>query len=214
MARIDFGNNRGENLADPKYDKDAVNKRTLRRNVKTIESSFLALTGGTVNGNVTITGNTIVSGNTTIEGDLIVSGTTEVSSLKTRGSRVKNTREVTIVNGDYSTSPSKGVEADDEIIFIRDNLTSGGMVGQYNFSLNSLLSKGNFDDNNGRVVELVKVKDGSGGQIVIGAVPPFGGDYTLNGVTNGKLSVCNDIHTSVTIVKSGSTALICYGTGL
>ena len=205
MARIDFGNNRGENLADPKYDKDAVNKRTLRRGVKTIESSFLALTGGTVNGNVTITGNT------TIEGDLIVSGTTEVSSLKTRGSRVKNTREVTIVNSDYSTSPSKGVGVDDEIIFIRDNLTGGGMVGEYNFSLTSLLRN---DVSVGRVVELVKIKDGSGGQIAIGAVPPFGGDYTLNGVTNGKLSVCNDIHTSVTIVKSGSTALICYGTGL
>lgn len=205
MARIDFGNNRGENLADPKYDKDAVNKRTLRRGVKTIESSFLALTGGTVNGNVTITGNT------TIEGDLIVSGTTEVSSLKTRGSRVKNTREVTIVNSDYSTNPSKGVEADDEIIFIRDNLTGGGMVGQYNFSLTSLLRN---DVSVGRVVELVKIKDGSGGQITIGAVPPFGGSYTLNGLTNGKLSVCNDIHTSVTIVKSGSTALICYGTGL
>ena len=57
MPRIDFDNNRGENLADPKYDKDAVNKRTLRRGVKTIEDSFLALTGGTVNGNVTITAN-------------------------------------------------------------------------------------------------------------------------------------------------------------
>ncbi len=205
MARIDFGNNRGENLADPKYDKDAVNKRTLRRGVKTIESSFLALTGGTVNGNITITGNT------TIEGDLIVSGTTEVSSLKTRGSRVKNTREVTIVNSDYSTSPSKGVEVDDEIIFIRDNLTLGGMVGEYNFSLNSLLRN---DVSVGRVVELVKIKDGSGGQITIGAVPPFGGSYTLNGLTDGKINVCNDIHTSVTIVKSGSTALICYGTGL
>ena len=153
MPRIDFDNNRGENLADPKYDKDAVNRRTLIRDLKTIKGSFLStLTGGTVNGDVTITGDT------TIESSLIVSGTTEVSSLKTRGSRIKNTREVTLVNGDYSTSPSKGVEADDEIIFIRDNLTSTGAVGEYNFNLNSL-----FFSDDGRVVELIKVKDGSGG---------------------------------------------------
>ena len=85
------------------------------------------------------------------------------------------------------------------------------MVGEYNFSLTSLLRN---DVSVGRIVELVKIKDGSGGQIAIGAVPPFGGSYTLNGVTDGKLSVCNDIYTSVKIVKSGSTALICYGTGL
>ena len=206
MPRIDFDNNRGENLADPKYDKDAVNRRTLIRDLKTIKGSFLStLTGGTVNGDVTITGDT------TIESSLIVSGTTEVSSLKTRGSRIKNTREVTLVNGDYSTSPSKGVEADDEIIFIRDNLTSTGNVGQYNFNLNSL-----FFSDDGRVVELIKVKDGSGGgQIRIGATTgSFFGSYTLNGLSNGQLNVCNDIHTSVTIVKSGSTAFICYGTGL
>ena len=48
MPRIDFGNNRGENLADPKYDKDAVNFRTHRRDLSRLNTEFLPLTGGTM----------------------------------------------------------------------------------------------------------------------------------------------------------------------
>jgi hypothetical protein len=40
MPIIDFANDRGQNLADPKYDKDAVNLRTLRRQA-------VIITGGT-----------------------------------------------------------------------------------------------------------------------------------------------------------------------
>ena len=210
MPRIDFDNNRGENLADPKYDKDAVNRRTLIRNVKTIKGSFLStLTGGTVNGDVTITGDTTigsslnVSGSTTIEGGLVVNNVT-----KTTG-RIKNTREITIRNSDYSTSPSQGFTLGDEIIFIKDILTGPGAFGEYNFNLSNFLFSPE-----GTTFEIIKIQDGSGGQIKIGALPPFLGSYTLNGTTNGQLNVCNDIHTSVTIVKSGSTAIICYGTGL
>jgi hypothetical protein len=39
MSRIDFGNNRGENLSDPKYDKDAVNYRTLKKEISNASTS-------------------------------------------------------------------------------------------------------------------------------------------------------------------------------
>ena len=221
MPRIDFDNNRGENLADPKYDKDAVNRRTLIRNVKTIKGSFLStLTGGTVNGDVTITGDTTigsslnVSGSTTIGSNLTVSGSTTIEGglvvnnvTKTTG-RIKNTREITIRDSDYSTNPSQGFTLGDEIIFIKDILTGNGAFGEYNFNLSNFLFSPE-----GTTFEIIKIQDGSGGQIRIGATS-FLGSYTLNGTTNGQLNVCNDIHTSVTIVKSGSTAIICYGTGL
>lgn len=211
MARVDFGNNRGENLADPLYDKDAVNKRTLARNISNVKGSFLALTGGTVSGDV------VISGDTTIEEDLIVSGDTIIQEdltvngiTKTTG-RIKNVRQVTITNSDYSTSPTKGYTLGDEVIFIKDDLTGGGGVGQYNFNLTGLIGS---KVPEGTTFEMIKIKDGTGGNVRIGATVPFGSNYTLNGVTNGQLNVCSDIHTSVTLIKSGSTAIICYGTGL
>ena len=47
MPRIDFGNNRGENLSDPKYDKDAVNYRTLKKEISDASTSGGSGTSGT-----------------------------------------------------------------------------------------------------------------------------------------------------------------------
>lgn len=59
MPRIDFENNRGENLADPRYDKDAVNYRTFKRELT--RHSYLDLTGGTVSGNLTISSTNVLT---------------------------------------------------------------------------------------------------------------------------------------------------------
>ena len=67
MAAFDFNNDRGKNLADPKFDKDAVNLRSARvlfrdftGNTSVGGNVFLRVDGGT-GGPYTFTGNTTVS---------------------------------------------------------------------------------------------------------------------------------------------------------
>jgi hypothetical protein len=217
MPRIDFDNNRGENLADPKYDKDAVNKRTLRRGVKTIEDSFLALTGGTVNGNVTITGDTIVSGNTTIGGNTTIEGSLIVSgSTTTVGARFKKVREITITDGSWSgAGEPEPINGDDEIVFVTDNTVGGIPIDEFNIDLSNVINSSPV----GRVIEIVNVDSGSAG-LIIGAyaLAIIGGGfttYTINGVTGTpKVGICGTVYQSITIVKRADFEIVYYGTGL
>ena len=130
-----------------------------------------------------------------ITGSLIVS-----SSLTTQGSHVRKYRTVTLTDADYSANPLQNIQANDDIILFIDDTTGAPSVGEASFDITNFLNS-----SAGRCVELVKVKDGSGGGgIYIASISMAGVSTHLNNTTypNSK-PICSDIGNSITLMSMG-----------
>ena len=130
-----------------------------------------------------------------ITGSLIVS-----SSFTTQGSHVRKYRTVTLTDADYSANPPQNIQANDDIILFIDNTTGAPALGEASFDITNFLNS-----SAGRCVELVKVKDGSGGGgIYIASVSMAGITTHLNNTsyTNGK-EICTTIGNSITLMSMG-----------
>ena len=122
------------------------------------------------------------------------------SSFTTQGSHVRNYRTVTLTDADYSANPPQNIQANDDIILFIDNTTGAPALGEASFDITNFLNS-----SAGRCVELVKVKDGSGGGgIYIASVSMAGITTHLNNTTypNGK-PICSDIGNSITLMSMG-----------
>ena len=130
-----------------------------------------------------------------ITGSLIVS-----SSLTTQGSHVRKYRTVTLTDADYSANPLQNIQANDDIILFIDDTTGAPSVGEASFDITNFLNS-----SAGRCVELVKVKDGSGGGgIYIASISMAGVSTHLNNTSypNSKI-ICSDIGNSITLMSMG-----------
>ena len=130
-----------------------------------------------------------------ITGSLIVS-----SSFTTQGSHVRKYRTVTLTDADYSANPLQNIQANDDIILFIDDTTGAPSVGEASFDITNFLNS-----SAGRCVELVKVKDGSGGGgIYIASISMAGVSTHLNNTSypNSKI-ICSDIGNSITLMSMG-----------
>jgi hypothetical protein len=141
------------------------------------------------------------SPNTTLDilGDTTISG-----SLITSGSRVRNFRHIILTNADYSTSPTKGVEPNDDILLIDTSaIDSSPGAGSYNFNLSDLL----VSSPAGRCIELVKISGSAG--VYIGNNTMSGPELYLNGESDPDgirfiLSGSQNVGGHLTILALGS----------
>lgn len=132
-----------------------------------------------------------------------VTGSVGVSStLTTSGSRVRRYRTITLTNADYSTSPSKQIEASDDVVLIIDNTTAPAGLGQGNLNITNFLNS-----SAGRCVEIVKIKDGTGGGIILINTTMAGASLYLNdsAQANGTRVICGSVGNSITLMSLGVT---------
>jgi hypothetical protein len=141
-----------------------------------------------------------------------ITGSASVSStLTTSGSRVRRYRTVTLTNADYSLNPIPSIQSDDDIVLIIDNTTSPAGVGEGNLSITNFLNS-----SAGRCVEIVKIKDGTGGGIIILNGTMAGNVLYLNDSTqaNGRRTICPSVANSITLMSLGtSTSGSAWGNG-
>ena len=131
--------------------------------------------------------------------DTLRQNVTISGSFSTSGSRVRNYRTVTLTDADINTGPSKQIEANDDIILFIDNTTSAAAVGEASFNITNFLNSPN-----GRCVEFVKVKDGTGAGIHIASFTMAGIVTYINNLTyaNGT-AVCTTVGSSITLMSMG-----------
>jgi hypothetical protein len=132
-----------------------------------------------------------------------VTGSVGVSStLTTSGSRVRRYRTITLTNADYTVSPSKQVQSDDDVLLIIDNTTAACPVGEGSLNITNFLNSPA-----GRCVEIVKIKDGTGTGIVIINSTMAGTTLYLNDSTqlNGTRTICPSVGNSITLMSLGVT---------
>jgi hypothetical protein len=122
------------------------------------------------------------------------------STLTTSGSRIRNYRTLTLVNADYGSNPSPSISSDDDIVLIIDNTTSAPLSGESNLSVTNFLNS-----TAGRCVEIVKVKNGTGGGIVISSATMAATAMMLNNVSvsNGTQAINPSSGDSVTLMSQG-----------
>jgi hypothetical protein len=132
-----------------------------------------------------------------------VTGSVGVSStLTTSGSRVRRYRTITLTNADYTVSPSKQVQSDDDVLLIIDNTTAACPAGEGSLNITNFLNSPA-----GRCVEIVKIKDGTGTGIVIINSTMAGTTLYLNDSTqlNGTRTICPSVGNSITLMSLGVT---------
>jgi len=130
-----------------------------------------------------------------------ITGSTNITStLTTSGSRVRRYRTLTLTNADYNTSPTPSIQSDDDILLIIDNTTSVAVVGEGNLSITNFLNS-----SAGRCVEIVKIKDGTGGGIIILNAAMSGNTLNLNNIneSNGTRTICSSLGNSITLMSMG-----------
>jgi len=141
-----------------------------------------------------------------------ITGSANISStLTTSGSRVRKYRTLTLTNTDYSTNPTPSIQSDDDILLIIDNTTGSPGVGEGNLNITNFLNSPA-----GRCVEIVKIKDGTGGGIVIINVTMAGSVLYLNNATqpNGSRTINSSVANSITLMSLGTTnSGSAWGTG-
>jgi len=141
-----------------------------------------------------------------------ITGSLGVSStLVTSGSRVRKYRTITLTNADYSLNPTPSIQSDDDIVLIIDNTTSPSGAGEGNLSITNFLNS-----SAGRCVEIVKIKDGTGGGIIILNSTMAGNVLYLNDSTqaNGRKTICPSVANSITLMSLGTpTSGSAWGTG-
>jgi hypothetical protein len=141
-----------------------------------------------------------------------ITGSASVSStLTTSGSRVRRYRTITLTNADYSLSPLKSIQSDDDIVLIIDNTTAAAPVGEGNLSITNFLNSPA-----GRCVEIVKVKDGTGSGIIILNATMTGNFLNLNNIneSNGTRVICSSLGNSITLMSMGiATTGSAWGNG-
>jgi hypothetical protein len=139
-----------------------------------------------------------------ITGSASISSTLNVfSTLTTSGSRVRKYRTITLTDADYSVSPSKQVQSDDDILLIIDTTTAACPAGEGNLNITNFLNSPA-----GRCVEIVKIRDGIGdGIIIINSTMAGGTTLYLNNSTqpNGSRTICSSVGNSITLMSLGVT---------
>jgi hypothetical protein len=143
---------------------------------------------------------------------LDISGSTTISgSLITSGSRVRNYRTITLTNSDFSLSPTQQILSTDDIVLIIDNTTSTPAAGTGSLNVTNFLNS-----TDGRCVEIVKVKDGTGGGIIITTATMTGNALYLNNISesDNAREICLNSGQSVTLMSMGLSATgSIWGTG-
>jgi len=150
---------------------------------------------GTRNGNAEITGSLIVTSDISSSGDLYSIG------LITSGSRIRRYRTITLDDSNFNSSPSQQIQNDDDVILIIDNTTllpsaGTGSLGVSNF----------FNQPAGRCVELVKIKDGSGGGIILKGVSMANPDALYlndSSQSGGTRTICSNVGESIILMSYG-----------
>ena len=145
------------------------------------------------------TSNSVIVGGSNITG--VTDNTTFVPDLKSTGSRIRNTRYLTL----EPYEPDKGkipvISLDDEILLITDNSTNtGGFPTSTDFSLDLRFMIS--DDQIGRTVELVII-DNTGyiGGILLGT---NSSDFRINnGPANASFLFCTGLYQHVTVTYLG-----------
>lgn len=143
---------------------------------------------------------------------LDISGSATISgSLITSGSRVRNYRTITLTNSDFSVSPPQQILSTDDIVLVIDDTTTTPAAGTGSLNITNFLNS-----TDGRCVEIVKVKDGTGGGIAITTATMAGNFLYLNNTSesDGTRAICSNLGHSVTLMSMGlsSTGSI-WGTG-
>lgn len=138
MPRIDFGNNRGENLSDPKYDKDAVNYRTLKKEISDASTSGYSGTSGTSG----------FSGTSGLSGTSGTSGTGFNSITNTLDNRILTSLGTNNTANAESNLTFNGSELNVEGILILSSSTSNNLTIGNNIcsSFSSSLGNGAYFD--------------------------------------------------------------------
>ena len=145
------------------------------------------------------TSNSVIVGGSNITG--VTDNTTFVPDLKSIGSRIRNTRYLTL----EPYEPDKGkipvISLDDEILLITDNSTNTGLPTSTDFSLDLRFMIS--DDQIGRTVELVII-DNTGyiGGILLGSSQS---DFRINNeVANASFLFCTGLYQHVTVTYLGN----------
>lgn len=161
--------------------------------------------------NITASGYISASGIIYTEG-LRVGGDAKITgSLITSGSRVKHFREVTL--DAWADTPSIGIESEDEIIFITQDLSSTPSATNGNIAISTLLTS-----DVGRTVEL-SIFGGSGNKTVILRYTGVG-TWNVNGSdpSNNTYSATNmtsaNIGSFIKITNLGNKSASIWGTGI
>ena len=144
------------------------------------------------------TSNSVIVGGSNITG--VTDNTTFVPDLKSTGSRIRNTRYLTL----EPYEPDKGkipvISLDDEILLITDASINTGTITNTDFSLDLRFMIS--DDQIGRTVELVII-DNTGyiGGILLGT---NNSDFRINaGTVNDSALLCTGLYQHVTVTYLG-----------
>lgn len=126
MAVFDFGNERAQNLGDAKYEKDAINLRTLKLSINNVNStfnSFLPISGGTLTGTCVFNSGLTVNNSCIINSELTINNGISVIT----GGTNSHSGVVGLVSG-LATVNTINI-TDSSMIFLtaQDNNTTGSL---------------------------------------------------------------------------------------
>jgi len=144
------------------------------------------------------TSNSVIVGGSNITG--VTDNTTFVPDLKSIGSRIRNTRYLTLEPYEPDKDKIPVISLDDEILLITDASINTGTITNTDFSLD--LRRMISDDQIGRTVELVII-DNTGyiGGILLGT---NNSDFRINaGAVNDSALLCTGLYQHVTVTYLG-----------
>lgn len=144
------------------------------------------------------TSNSVIVGGSNITG--VTHNTTFVPDLKSTGSRIRNTRYLTLEPYEPDKGKIPAISLDDEILLITDASIITGTITSTDFSLDLRFMIS--DDQIGRTVELVIIDNtGHIGGILLGTNQS---DFRINaGTANASALLCTGLYQHVTVTYLG-----------